>query len=86
MTPRQRSLAPVVWFGVLGLVCVSLLFAPVITGGWCADAPLGESSMCGSFKRSVVGVDTSLWLWLASAVVVAVATVAAARRRRKHVG
>jgi disulfide bond formation protein DsbB len=86
MTTRQRSLAPVVWIGVLGLLGVSLLFAPVITGGWCAHAPIGGTTLCESFQRSIMGIDTSVWLWLASVAVVVVATVAAVRRRRKTAG
>ena len=83
MEPDQRSLASIVWVGVAGLLGVSLLFASVVTGGWCADAPVAGQSTCGSFQRSLIGIDTNLWLWLAASAVVVVVTLAAIRRRRK---
>lgn len=55
-----------------GVLVAAVLFAPVIGGGWCADAPLAEASYCETWTRSVVGIDTSIWLWLgATAVLVA---------------
>ncbi|WES66047.1 hypothetical protein P0L94_08215 [Microbacter sp. GSS18] len=78
----RARVAPVVWLGVAGLVAVTVLFAPVVTGGWCADAPVGGTSVCGTFERSVLGIDTSIWLWLALSGAVTLTTVLAVRRRR----
>jgi hypothetical protein len=82
MTPAGRSVTAIVWLGVAGLLGVSVLFAPVIHGGWCADAPLAEASMCGTFQRSLIGVDTNVWTWLVAVAVVIFATIVAIRRRR----
>lgn len=75
-------MAPVVWLGIAGILAVAVLFAPVITGGWCADAPVGGTTTCGTFERSIVGIDTSLWLWLALSAVVGVITALKVRSRR----
>lgn len=83
MTPRQRSATSIIWLGVAGLLGVSVLFAPVINGGWCADAPLAEASICGTFQRSLIGVDTNIWIWLVSVAGVVFATIVAARKRRR---
>lgn len=82
MTQRERSAASLVWLGAAGLLGASLVFAPMISGGWCADAIRGGRSICGSFQRSLIGIDTNVWLWLASMAVVVVITLAAVRRRR----
>lgn len=82
MTHRERSAASIAWLGVAGLLAASLVFAPVVAGGWCADAADGGTSVCGSFQRSLIGIDTNIWLWLGSMAVVVVVTLAALRRRR----
>ncbi|WP_268777894.1 hypothetical protein [Microbacterium sp. Root166] len=38
--------------------------------------------MCETFQRSLIGIDTNVWLWLASVAVVVAVTAAAVRRRR----
>lgn len=83
MAPRPRSSASIIWLGVVGLLAAAFLFAPVISGGWCADAPLAERTLCVSFQRSLIGIETNVWLWLAASAVVVVITAAAVRRRRK---
>ncbi len=82
MGSDRPRIARVVWLGVAGLVAVAVLFAPVIMGGWCADAPVGGTSTCATFQRSIVGIDTSMWLWLPLSGSVVLATVLAVRRRR----
>lgn len=85
MTAAQRSPAAIMWLGAAGLIAASILFAPVISGGWCADAPVSGASLCMTFQRSLVGIETNVWLWLASvAVVVAITAVALRRRRTTH--
>ena len=75
-------MTPVLWLGIAGVLAVAVFFAPVITGGWCADAPIGGESVCGTFERSIVGIDTSLWLWLALSVIVGVITALRVRSHR----
>src|SRR5690606_14034984 len=70
MGTGRSSVARVVWLAVAGLVAVAVLFAPVVMGGWSADAPVGGTSACGTFQRSIVGIATSMWLWLALSGVV----------------
>lgn len=83
MPNRKRSVAAAIWVGVTAAVVVSVLLAPVVTGGWCADAPVGGTSVCGSFERSLVGIDTNVWIWLGAITIVAVVTIVIAHRRRK---
>lgn len=82
MSPRHRSRAATVWLGVLAGVVATVLFAPIMTVGWCADAAEGGESFCGSMQTSVVGIESNVWLWAAAVVIVIVATVLAERRRR----
>ena len=82
MSRSGSRVASVVWLGIAAIVAVAVLFAPVITGGWCADAPVSGTSTCGTFERSIVGIDTSLWLWLALSAFVGVITALKARSRR----
>lgn len=82
MTRSGSSVASVLWLGIAGILAVAVFFAPVITGGWCADDPVSEASVCGTFERSILGIDTSLWLWLALSVIVGVITALKVRSRR----
>jgi hypothetical protein len=86
MASRKKSVAAVIWAGVGVSVVVSVFLAPIINGGWCADAPAGGTSVCGSFQRSLVGIDTSMWVWLAAMAIVAFVTFAVARGRRRAAG
>ena len=81
MSLRHRSRAATVWLGVLAGVLATVLFAPIISMGWCADAAEGGESICGSIQTSLVGIETNVWLWAAAVVIVIVATVLLARRR-----
>lgn len=85
MTTRESSVAAVIWLGALASVAVSLLFAPIIQGGWCSDAPVGGTSVCGSFQQSLVGIDTNPWIWLATIAGIAAITVLVASRRHRKV-
>lgn len=82
MTRSGSRVAAVLWLGIAGILAVAVFFAPVVTGEWCADAPIGGESVCGAFERSVVGIDTSLWLWLALSVIVGVITALRVRSLR----
>ena len=82
MSLPRRSRAATVWLGVLAGVLATVLFAPIITMGWCADAAEGGESFCGSIQTSLVGIETNVWLWVAAMVIVIVATAFVARRRR----
>lgn len=85
MAARRRSASAVIWRGVLAAVLVTVVLAPVISGGWCADAPPGGTSMCASFQRSVIGIDTNLWIWVGGlAVVLAITLLGALGQMRSR--
>lgn len=81
MEMRNRSRAATVWLGVLAAVVVTVALAPLMTAGWCADADESGTSTCGSYQTSLVGIETTVWLWLAAVVIVIVVTVLIARPR-----
>lgn len=63
MTANRRRTRIALW--VAGAVlAAAVVFAPVMTMGYCADAPVAGRSFCDSSQRSVLGAETSLWLWL----------------------
>jgi hypothetical protein len=78
------SFATTLWSGAVVALAVSILFAPVITYGWCADAIEGGASTCGSSQHSVVGIPSSIWLWAGSLAVVLIVTSMLAIRARRH--
>jgi len=49
------------------VVLAAVLFAPLTFAGFCAVAT--ERSYCVTTARSLVGIDTSLWLWLGATAV-----------------
>jgi len=66
------------------LVVAAAVFAPVTFGGFCADSLASGRSYCVTTARSLVGVETSLWLWLAaSAVLGGLAWWLPGRQRRR---
>lgn len=65
---------------MLAAVVVTVLLFPFVSGGWCADAGESGTSMCGTFQRSIVGIDTSIWFWLGGLAIVAFFTVLAVNR------
>lgn len=75
-------MAAALWLGLLAVVVVAVVFAPVITVGWCADAVVGGDSACGSMQTSLLGVESNFWLWLGVTLIVIVATGVVLRRRR----
>ena len=50
------------------ILVAAVLFAPVGQTGYCAVAPASGASFCDTGARSLVGIDTSLWLWLGATV------------------
>lgn len=67
----------------LGAVVVAgVLFAPIMGGGYCADAPLAGNSYCVTWTRSLFGIDTNLWLWLGATAVLTGLAWWLSRRRR----
>ncbi|MGQ2914522.1 hypothetical protein [Microbacterium aurantiacum] len=82
MPLRRRSRGATVWLGILAAVIATVAFAPIVTVGWCADADETGTSTCGSSATSLVGVETSLWLWAAVIVAIIITTVVRARPRR----
>lgn len=83
MSQRQRSQAPTVVLGALAGLLVTVLFAPILTKGWCYDAVEGGESSCGSVQTSVVGIESSLWLWGGAVIVVVAATLLSVRRHAR---
>lgn len=84
MEPPRRSAGTIVTATVLSVVAVALLLAPILTTGFCADSSQPGESYCVSTQRSVVGIETSVWLWAAVTIaIVVVGTVLAVRARRR---
>jgi hypothetical protein len=65
------------------VVIAAVLFAPVLTSGYCAVAPASGESYCGSASRSILGIDTSLWLWVAATLGLGALAWWLARRPRR---
>ncbi|KRA23302.1 hypothetical protein ASD65_01860 [Microbacterium sp. Root61] len=63
------------------MVVVSLLLAPVHEDGWCAVATSSGMSVCQITQWSLVGLRTSLWIWLGALVVVVAITILVLIRR-----
>jgi hypothetical protein len=82
MSQRHRSQAQAVVLGVLAGLLVTILFPPIITKGWCYDTVEGGESWCGSVQTSVVGIESSTWLWGGAVIIVLVATLLSLRRMR----
>jgi hypothetical protein len=78
--PAER-VAITLLLGLLASALAAILLAPVVTVGWCSDAPEGGASVCGSEQRSLLGAAAPWWLWLAVQAAVIVITIAIARRR-----
>ncbi|WP_106815253.1 hypothetical protein [Microbacterium timonense] len=64
--PRGR--ARVALWVAGGVILAGVLFAPVRTSGFCAYAPTSGRSYCDAAAQSVLGIPTSLWLWLAASI------------------
>ena len=77
-----RSAAATLWGGAMAALGVSVLFAPIITYGWCADGVEDGTSACGSSQHSIVGIPSSIWIWIASMVAVVLVTAVRAKRQR----
>jgi H+/Cl- antiporter ClcA len=84
MTARRRSVAAIVWGGVAAVIAVSVVLAPIRTVGWCAFASDGGGSVCSDRQESLIGIESTPWLWLAGVAAVVVLTVVAARRRARQ--
>lgn len=69
--------------GMLAVVAVTLAFAPIIGGGWCGDAGDGGTSVCVLYQRSVIGIDTSVWIWAGALLIVTTRTGVAFIRARR---
>lgn len=81
MPLRHRSRVTTVWLGILALVAATVAFTPVVTVGWCADADETGTSACRSSATSLVGIETSLWLWGVVIAAIVITTVVLARSR-----
>lgn len=79
-----RPAVATLWWSAIAALGVSVLFAPIITYGWCADGVEGGTSTCGSSQHSVVGIPSSIWMWIGSMVVVMIVTGVLVIRGRRH--
>ena len=79
--PRSR-LRTAAWL-IGAALLAAVLFAPVLQGGYCAVATASGQSYCDVFTRSVVGIDTDVWLWLAATLALGAAAWWLARRRSR---
>lgn len=74
MTATARRRTRVALWVAAAVVACAVVFAPVFTVGYCADSPVADRSFCDISQRSVLGAETSLWLWLGVTVVAAAIT------------
>lgn len=75
-----------VWLGVAG-VAAAIVFFPLFTAGMCADSSVPGESYCTSWQQSLVGLETTTWLWLgATAVLCGLAWLLTRPRRRRAEG
>lgn len=79
-----RPAVATLWWSAIAALGVSVLFAPIITYGWCADGVEDGTSTCGSSQHSVVGIPSSIWMWIGSMVVVMIVTGVLVIRGRRH--
>jgi hypothetical protein len=83
MTAHRRSVAAVVWCGLAAVIAVSVALAPIRTVGWCAFASGGGGAVCSELQESLIGIESTPWVWLISvSAVVALAAIAALARPR----
>lgn len=76
------------WFAAIAVVAANLLAflicAPVFGTGFCADAPPGGTSVCGSSIVSPLQLPASLTGWIiASVVLTALAVILTVARHRR---
>ncbi|MCW3493867.1 hypothetical protein [Microbacterium sp. SSM24] len=81
---RRWKISAIIWTGIAAGVVASVLFAPLITLGWCSDADETGTSECGSAQQSVLGIETNVWIWLGALAIIAIVTAVAARSVRRH--
>lgn len=79
---NARPLSRVFLWSALAAAAATVALAPIVGGGWCGDATFGGTSVCVSYQRSVVGIDSNVWIWLAALLVVAIWTLVVLLRRR----
>ncbi len=61
------------WTVIAALALAFVLFAPLFGAGICVDAQDSSKSYCRDWQTSIVGIETTLWMWLgASGVIVAI--------------
>ncbi|MEV4688219.1 hypothetical protein [Microbacterium sp. LWH3-1.2] len=83
MAARRSAVGTLGW-GVIAALGVSVLFAPILTYGWCADGVEDGTSTCGSSEHSIVGIPSSIWIWMGSMVAVVIVTAVLVKRRQQH--
>ncbi|MFK4788649.1 hypothetical protein [Microbacterium sp. ZW T5_56] len=61
MSARTKAL---LWTGAGALFVAFVLFAPLFPAGMCVDAQDSARSYCRDWHTSVMGVETSVGMWL----------------------
>lgn len=77
----KREAAPPWLFALAAAVLATILLAPVLTTGFCADSSIPGASYCGSTQHSVVGIPSTWLLWAIATPIAAAATWWLTRRR-----
>lgn len=82
-TPPTHRPAARVWMKVaIAVVSIGVLFAPIVTYGFCADSSNPDLSFCESHQQSIVGIRSNLWIWgAATLAAILIGWVVASRRR-----
>ncbi|WP_433675925.1 hypothetical protein [Microbacterium gorillae] len=81
MSARTKAL---LWTGVGASAVAFVLFAPLFRAGMCVDAQDSARSFCRDWYTSLIGVETSLWMWVGgSAVLLGVGLFVAWQRTRR---
>ncbi|SDG61094.1 hypothetical protein [Microbacterium sp. 77mftsu3.1] len=79
---RAGSPGRAMLWGVVALILATIVLAPVIGVGRCADSIVPEESFCESYTQSLAGLPTSVWPWLIAVIVIVLVTAVIAVRRR----
>lgn len=77
------------WTVVGALVAAFVLFAPLFGAGICVDAQDSSKSYCRDWQTSIVGIETTLWMWLGTSgalVAVGLLVIGLTARRRASGG
>lgn len=82
-SPERTAVTLVAAF--IAALVVSLVIAPAVTGGFCNDSADPAETYCGSLPpRSIIGLETNMWVWIGALLAIAVITGCVLLRRRSR--